>query len=617
MLVSTFGISTWMWTLLLWLIDWDCEFQLINFIVLQRATIFVVVGLMWSVRGFFGYTTCVNQIAINPHECDESGPGVTDAAVIKFSQIRLRASYAYIAYAALIAFRLKRLAEQAATNGQPTKLPPWARFVIWIESFKHHHCPIDDTPKSKLPSSPRGSTSKGTNSSNYRHVPSPAEIALAGSVIYGLGIGSVVAVLTAINTLARALMVDMDNPMLAIFAQAGIGLILTLNLTVGVRFFQFAASTAYEEYMDHRAQKARGVEMPKGLSRDEKHLWEVFAKTDKDGSGSIGKDEMEKILREGHYDFSPSELEDMLDEVDKDRSGQLEWSEFKKIAKKLSLMKLPEAGGLGRLLYFEQILWLIAQISAPVYMFTSVGPPHLWEETGGNFFSYLFTLYLQGIEYPAFRRMLYVCATIVYLIAGFPFLLFKVPVLGPAMFGLRKSTGYDRAGNVRAVMTGEELHHKYEKEKKAEVDLAEDSTIRKLIRAPTSLTPNVVSKKVHLPHFGKRSSKHEPTEEDKAAVAIQSRIRGKKARQATAKTAGADADDAKELEKSATTIQSRIRGRAARRAAAKETDASPEVATAEASASAAAEGEAKAKTPRSPRMSLSRMRSSRSSKSQK
>ena len=124
--------------------------------------------------------------------------------------------------------------------------------------------------------------------------------------------------------------------MLAIFAQAGIGLILTLNLTVGVRFFQFAASTAYEEYMDHRAQKARGVEMPKGLSRDEKHLWEVFAKTDKDGSGSIGKDEMEKILREGHYDFSPSELEDMLNEVDKDHSGQLEWSEFKKIAKKLS-----------------------------------------------------------------------------------------------------------------------------------------------------------------------------------------------------------------------------------------------------------------------------------------
>lgn len=47
MLTSTFGISTWMWTLLLWLIDWDCEFQLINFIVLQRATIFLVVGLMW------------------------------------------------------------------------------------------------------------------------------------------------------------------------------------------------------------------------------------------------------------------------------------------------------------------------------------------------------------------------------------------------------------------------------------------------------------------------------------------------------------------------------------------------------------------------------------------
>lgn len=273
-------------------------------------------------------------------------------------------------------------------------------------------------------------------------------------------------------------------------------------------------------------------------------------------------------------------------------------------------------------------------------MYTSVGPPHLWEDSP-DFLSYVATLLFNGIEYPVFRRMLYVCATIVYLVAGFPFLLFKVPVLGPAMFGLRKVTGYDRAGNVRAVMTSEELHAKYEKEQKEKKEgAAEDSTIlgrgKSLIRQPTAAlqhAPFKVSKKVHLPKFGKSKAGAPANEEDKAATAIQSRIRGRKARQATAKAADtaktADADaaasDAKDVEKSATTIQSLIRGRQARRsaAAAKKADASQQVAssqseTAEASQSSAAEAsesKAGAKTPRSPRMSLSRMR--RSSKSQK
>lgn len=415
---------------------------------------------------------------------------------------------------------------------------------------------------------------------------------------------------------------------LAVFAQAGIGLIFTLNVVVGVRFCQFAFKTASEEFKAHRARKARGLEMPGKLSREERKLWEVFATTDMDGSGSIGKEELEKILHDGHYDFTQTELDDMLNEVDKDHSGQLEWGEFKQIAKKLSLMSVPEAGGLGRLLYFEQIMWFFAQCLTPIYMYTSVGPVSLWEQSP-DFLSYLAELYLNGIEYAAFRRMLYVCATIVYLVAGFPFLLFKVPVIGPAVFGLRKLTGYDQQGNVRALMTGEELHTKYDLEKQRPDTRAKDSTLsghgKGLTRQLTGLAhaPFNVSK-AHLPHlpkFGKRHSAH-ASEEEKAATSIQSRIRGRDARRAAAaKTDAAAGDDKEAVEKSAATIQSRIRGRQARRAAAaaKKTGAGEEAtssqsATSEASQSKAVPSEATAKTPRSSRGYLSRVRSMKSKK---
>ena len=46
-------------------------------------------------------------------------------------------------------------------------------------------------------------------------------------------------------------------------------------------------------------------------------------------------------------------------------------------------------------------------------------------------------------------------------------LLFKVPLLGPALFGLRSASGYDRQGNVRVAMTAEESEHRYKHEQRA------------------------------------------------------------------------------------------------------------------------------------------------------
>ena len=45
--------------------------------------------------------------------------------------------------------------------------------------------------------------------------------------------------------------------------------------------------------------------------------------------------------------------------------------------------------------------------------------------------------------------------------------LFQLPLIGPALFGLRRASGYDRQGNVRMVMTAQESEHKYKREQRA------------------------------------------------------------------------------------------------------------------------------------------------------
>ena len=63
------------------------DFQLINFIALQRATAFFVYGLLPACKGFVGYAWCVNDMALgNPLACDEEGPGVSQSDMMKFVQ---------------------------------------------------------------------------------------------------------------------------------------------------------------------------------------------------------------------------------------------------------------------------------------------------------------------------------------------------------------------------------------------------------------------------------------------------------------------------------------------------------------------------------------------------
>lgn len=61
------------------------------------------------------------------------------------------------------------------------------------------------------------------------------------------------------------------------------------------------------------ARKESSVEvalnMPPHLSRAEKHLWRVFRKADTDKNGLVDVGEFEKLLIEGHYDFTPEALD--------------------------------------------------------------------------------------------------------------------------------------------------------------------------------------------------------------------------------------------------------------------------------------------------------------------
>ena len=215
--------------------------------------------------------------------------------------------------------------------------------------------------------------------------------------------------------------------------------VFTRICALGARALPSAVRGACEQWgsrdggaADEKGQPLSGTQqqMPKGLTREERHLWRVFAKADADGTGAIDAKEFEAVLRRGHYDFSPQELSELVERVDKDRSGQLEWAEFKVIAKELQLLRVPEAGLLGWLLIFEQVrqitplprpctstprllappaqaAWgVVIFLVAPVHFYLHVGPQELWDRSDG-LLSYTLLMFGEGTAYPAIRRQLY------------------------------------------------------------------------------------------------------------------------------------------------------------------------------------------------------------------
>ena len=160
------------------------------------------------------------------------------------------------------------------------------------------------------------------------------------------------------------------------------------------------------------------------------------------------------------------ELEELLGEIETKGSAELSWTQFKAIARKLHLVRVPETSLLAAVLMFEIGLWCVVLVTLLPYHFCCVGPAELWDRTDG-FLGYMFAFLMEGVHYPAIRRQMYFFPAMVFLIGGAPYLLFKVPLLGPALFGLRSATGYDKQGNVRVTITAEESEHRYKHEQRA------------------------------------------------------------------------------------------------------------------------------------------------------
>ncbi len=81
-------------------------------------------------------------------------------------------------------------------------------------------------------------------------------------------------------------------------------LLTTSCLVFGVRLLVTTVLAARKESAAEIA-----LNMPPHLSPAEKHLWKVFRQADTDKNGSVDMSEFHKLVLEGHYDFTPEELD--------------------------------------------------------------------------------------------------------------------------------------------------------------------------------------------------------------------------------------------------------------------------------------------------------------------
>lgn len=61
----------------------------------------------------------------------------------------------------------------------------------------------------------------------------------------------------------------------------------------------------------------------------DKELRDAFAVFDADGSGTISRNELKKLMKSLGQTLSDAELSAMMDEVDSDKSGEIDFAEFK------------------------------------------------------------------------------------------------------------------------------------------------------------------------------------------------------------------------------------------------------------------------------------------------
>jgi len=79
----------------------------------------------------------------------------------------------------------------------------------------------------------------------------------------------------------------------------------------------------FEEFLILMSSKKPGNDDP------DKELKDAFAVFDADGSGTISRTELKKLMKNLGQSLSDAELDAMMDEVDTDGSGEIDFAEFK------------------------------------------------------------------------------------------------------------------------------------------------------------------------------------------------------------------------------------------------------------------------------------------------
>ena len=79
----------------------------------------------------------------------------------------------------------------------------------------------------------------------------------------------------------------------------------------------------FEEFLILMSSKKQGSDDP------DKELKDAFAVFDADGSGTISRTELKKLMKNLGQTLSDAELDAMMDEVDTDGNGEIDFAEFK------------------------------------------------------------------------------------------------------------------------------------------------------------------------------------------------------------------------------------------------------------------------------------------------
>ena len=79
----------------------------------------------------------------------------------------------------------------------------------------------------------------------------------------------------------------------------------------------------FEEFLVLMSSKKPSKDDP------DKELRDAFAVFDADGSGTISKAELKKLMAQLGQSLSDAELDAMMDEVDADKNGEIDFPEFK------------------------------------------------------------------------------------------------------------------------------------------------------------------------------------------------------------------------------------------------------------------------------------------------